>query len=77
MKKKKRGGTIWNCYLCYDCFIKIVKKNRKNNKDKNQNKNNETEKSLLLCPYCGKELKKGKIIKFKFEEMKKNNEEEE
>ena len=64
-------------FLCYDCFIKIVKKNRKNNKDKNQNKNNESGKSLLICPYCGKELKKGKIIKFKFEEMKKNNEEEE
>ena len=64
-------------FLCCDCFNKMVKKNRKKNKEEKQNKNEINGKTLLFCPYCEKEVKKGKVVKIKFEEMEKNNKEEE
>ena len=48
-----------NHFICFKCFKKICNENHKNKK---KNK----EKLSLLCPFCKKELVKGKVFKANF-----------
>ena len=55
-----------NHFLCTKCFKKIRKDNKKMVDKSQQNIN-------LSCPFCGKELKKGKIIRCNFNQKGNNN----
>lgn len=52
-------------FLCQNCFKKIIS-NFNKSKKKHKDEEEKDDKNILKCPFCDKELAKGKVLRCKF-----------